>query len=234
MIPVTATAVPLYLPVDLFELPPEDTVSGGGGGGGQAALTAPSLGEAPRADDRQFVPPSAEPPAHPNPILVMEPTIVAPQLAELLTLMPDLVGDPLEGIPGPPSSGPGTGGGIGTGSGTGVGAGDGAGLGPGTGGGFGGGVFTVGAGVTRPSILTRVDPIYSEEARRAQYEGTVVLEAIVRADGTVDILRVVRNPGFGLEQQAIDALSQWKFTPAMRSGVPVDVAMNIEIHFNLH
>jgi TonB family protein len=231
--PVQATLVPLYLPADLLKLPEKDTASGGGGGGGRQRLTAPSAGEAPRAADRQFVPPSAEPPLNPSPILVMEPTIVAPQLASLLPLTPSLVGDPMDGIPGPPSSGPGVGGGIGTGQGTGVGPGQGTGLGPGTGAGFGDGVFEVGGGVSSPAILTRVEPVYSEDARRAQYEGTVLLEAIVRKDGSVEIVRVIRNPGFGLDVQAIEALRQWTFRPAMRAGVPVDVAMNIEINFNL-
>ena len=229
-----ATWVPLYLPSNLLVLPEETTDSGGGGGGGNESLTVPSLGEPPRASDQQFVPPSAEPPKNTNPILVMEPTIVAPQLAALLSVMPPILGDPFDGIPAPPTSGPGVGGGIADGQGTGVGPGQGTGLGPGTGAGFGDGVYEVGGGVSMPSILSRIDPVYSEDARRARYEGTVILEAIVRKDGTVEILRVVRSLGFGLDEQAIVALKEWKFRPAMRSGVPVDVAMNIQVNFNLH
>ena len=230
---VTETFIPLYLPPDLLLLPEEDDTSGGGGGGGRETLTAPSLGQPPRASDRQLVPPTPEPPPNSNPLLVAEPTIVAPQLASMLPSV-DLfnLGDP-EGIPAPPSSGPGTGSGIGTGQGRGVGMGSGPGLGQGQGGGYGGGVFRVGGGITPPSILFKRDPIYSEEARKAQYQGTVVLEAIVRKDGSVEILRVVRSLGFGLDENAMKALKEWKFRPGMRNGVPVDVALNIEVNFNL-
>jgi len=234
LMPVQDVWVPLYLPVPALILPEEDEASGGGGGGGKQTLTEPSIGEPPRASDEQFVPPAAEAPLNLDPVLVMEPTIVAPQLAAIFTVAPPVLGDPFDGIPAPPSSGPGFGGGIGSGTGTGVGPGDGVGLGPGEGGGFGGGVFEVGGGVSSPSILTRIDPVYSEAARRAQYEGTVVLEAIVRTDGTVEIVRVVRSLGFGLDEQAIEALKAWTFRPALKGGVPVDVAMQIQVNFNLH
>ena len=230
---VQETFVPLYFPVDLMILPADEEDSAGGGGGGKQTLTAPSLGEAPRAADEQFVPPTAEPPVNRNPLLIAEPTIVAPQLASLIPITLPILGDPMAGIPAPPSSGPGVGGGIGTGQGRGVGEGDGPGLGPGEGGGFGGGVFEVGGGVTPPSVLFRTDPVYSEDARKARYQGTVVLEAIVRKDGSVEILRVVRSLGLGLDENAMKALQEWKFKPAMRQGVPVDVAMNIEINFTL-
>jgi TonB family protein len=158
---------------------------------------------------------------------------VAPQLANLpqINLLSN-IGDP-NGIAGPPSAGPGQGGGIGTGQGRGVGEGKGPGAGPGEGGGAGGGVFRVGGGVSPPSVVSRVEPQYSEEARKARYQGTVVLEAIVRKDGTVDILRVVRSLGFGLDENAIQALKQWRFRPGMKGGIAVDVALNIEVNFNL-
>ncbi len=55
----------------------------------------------------------------------------------------------------------------------------------------------------------------------------------MRRDGTVDILRVIRSLGFGLDENAIQALKKWKFRPGMRNGAPVDVALNIEVNFNL-
>jgi TonB family protein len=227
------TAVVLYIPSDLnMVLPLQDDESGGGGGGGKQQLTQPSLGNPPKAADKQFVPPDPEPPKNPDPTLIVEPTIVAPQLTELPRLNLPTIGDPA-GVIAPPSSGPGVGGGIGTGQGRGVGEGRGPGLGPGEGGGFGGGVFKVGGGVTPPTVVQRVEPQYSEEARKARYQGTVVLEAIVRKDGTCDILRIVRSLGFGLDENAIQALKQWRFRPGMRNGVPVDVALNIEVNFNL-
>lgn len=230
---VSETFIPLFLPVDLMVLPDEDRTSAGGGGGGRETLTAPSLGAPPRAADQQLVPPAAEPPLNLNPLLVAEPTIVAPQLAALIPATLANLGDPMAGIPAPPSSGPGAGAGIGTGQGRGVGEGGGPGLGTGEGGGFGGGVFDVGGGVSPPAVIYRRDPIYSEDARKAQYEGTVVLEAIVRKDGSVEILRVVRGLGLGLDENAMEALKEWRFSPATRQGVPVDVAVNIEVNFTL-
>jgi len=230
---VNETAVMVYMPQNLIlNLPQKDDQSGGGGGGGKKQLTPPSLGKLPRAADKQFVPPDPEPPKNLDPTLIVEPTVVAPQLAQLPQINLLNLGDPL-GVPGPPSSGPGVGGGIGTGQGRGVGEGKGPGVGPGEGGGFGGGVFRVGGGVTPPTVIQRIEPQYSEEARKARYQGTVVLEAIVRKDGTCDIIRVVRSLGFGLDENAMQALRQWRFRPGMRNGVPVDVSLNIEVNFNL-
>jgi TonB family protein len=227
------TAVLVYMPSDLvLNLPLLEDKSGGGGGGGKQQVTPPSLGKLPKASDKQFVPPDPEPPKNPDPELIVEPTVVAPQLAQVPQVNLLQLGDP-QGVVGPPSSGPGVGGGIGTGQGRGVGEGQGPGVGPGSGGGFGGGVFKVGGGVTPPTVIQRVEPQYSEEARKARYQGTVVLEAIVRKDGTCDILRIVRSLGFGLDENAIQALKQWRFRPGMRNGVPVDVALNIEVNFNL-
>lgn len=230
---VNETAVVVYTPQNLvLPLTPDQRDSGGGGGGGRKTLTPPSLGKLPRAADKQLVPPDPEPPKNPDPKLIVEPTVVAPQLAQLPQINLLNLGDP-NGVPGPPSAGPGVGGGIGTGQGRGVGEGKGPGVGPGEGGGNGGGPFRVGGGVSPPTIVSRVEPQYSEEARKARYQGTVVLEAIVRRDGTVDILRVIRSLGFGLDENAIQALKQWRFRPGMRNGVPVDVALNIEVNFNL-
>lgn len=230
---VTETAVVVYTPQNLvLPLMPKQQESGGGGGGGRKTLTPPSLGKLPRAADKQLVPPDPEPPKNLDPKLIVEPTVVAPQLASLPQISLLNLGDPT-GVPGPPSAGPGVGGGIGTGQGRGVGEGKGPGVGPGEGGGTGGGVFRVGGGVSPPTVLSRVEPQYSEEARKARYQGTVILEAIVRRDGTVDIQRVVRSLGFGLDENAIQALKQWRFRPGTRNGVPVDVSLNIEVNFNL-
>jgi len=104
--------------------------------------------------------------------------------------------------------------------------------GPSEGDGSGGRPFVVGDDITPPTVLSRVEPQYSEEARKARCHGTVVLEAVVKRDGTVDILRVVRGLGFGLDENAVQALKQWRFKPGTKN-VPVDVALNIEVNFNL-
>jgi protein TonB len=215
----------------LLNLPKSGEKSGGGGGGGRREKTPASLGKLPRPADRQLTPPVPKV-VNPDPILPVEPTVIVPQLAQLPSLNLPNYGDPA-GVPGPPSSGPGTGGGIGTGTGGGVGPGKGGGVGPGEGGGIGGGIFRVGGGVSAPSIIYRVEPTYSEEARKAKYQGVVVLSAIVRKDGSIEILKVVRSLGLGLDENAIQALKQWKFRPGQRNGVPVDVALNIEVNFSL-
>ena len=213
-----------------LHLPPISEKAGGGGGGRRESTPA-SLGRLPRSSDRQLTPPVPKV-VNLNPILSVEPTIVAPPLAQLPTVNLPFYGDPF-GVPGPPSSGPGTGGGIGTGRGGGVGPGIGEGVGPGEGGGIGGGVYRVGGGVSAPVVIYRVEPQYSEEARKAKYQGTVVFSAIVRKDGTLDMLKMLRGIGLGLDENAVKALKQWKFRPGMKNGVPVDVYLNVEVNFSL-
>lgn len=133
----------------------------------------------------------------------------------------------------PPSQGPGTGGGSGTGQGTGMGEGKGSGVGPGEGGGTGGGPYRPGSGITPPGLLREVKPQYTEEARRLGVEGDVVLEIVVKADGTVGPIRLVQRLGSGLDQRAIDAVRQWRFSPAKRFGTPVDVLVEVAVEFKL-
>jgi protein TonB len=227
----TETTIALYTPVQLTKPLPLPSHAGGGGGGGKHERTPASRGVLPRGADKQLVPPDPNPPKNPDPTLIVESTIVAPQLAlrrvDLLN-----IGDP-NGVVSPPSSGPGMDGGIGPGKGHGVGKGDGPGGIDGTGGGCCDGAYHIGGDVTAPTVVYRVDPEYSEEARRARHEGTVVLEAVVRKDGTVDVVHLVRSLGFGLDQNAIEALKVWRFRPGMRNGVPVDVTLNIEVRFNI-
>jgi hypothetical protein len=101
------TAVVVYTPQDLvLPVMKDKQESGGGGGGGRKSLTPPSLGKLPKAADKQFVPPDPEPPKNPDPKLVVQPTIVAPQLANMPQINLLNIGDP-NGVPGPPSAGPG-------------------------------------------------------------------------------------------------------------------------------
>lgn len=88
-------------------------------------------------------------------------------------------------------------------------------------------------GTSAPTVLKRVQPQYTEEARTARTGGTVVLQAVIQTDGTTKILKIVRPLGFGLTERAIDALLQWTFQPAMRNGQAVAVSSNIEVNFNL-
>ena len=133
----------------------------------------------------------------------------------------------------PPSQGPGTGAGSGAGQGTGMGEGKGSGVGPGEGGGTGGGPYRPGSGITPPGLLREVKPQYTEEARRRGVEGDVVLEIVVKADGTVGPITLVQRLGSGLDQKAVEAVRQWRFSPAKRFGTPVDVLVEVAVEFKL-
>ena len=141
-------------------------------------------------------------------------------------------GDPLAKL-GPASNGPGSGGGIGTGQGGGVGSGNGPGFGPGEGGGIGGGVFRAGGGVTPPALISKVEPEYSEEARKAKYQGVVLLYVEVAPNGRAQNVRVLHSLGLGLDQKAMEAVMKWKFRPGTKDGKPVTVVATIEVSFRL-
>lgn len=211
---------------------PKPKPAGGGGGGGDRSPTPPSKGKLPKIAPKQFVPPMAVV-QNENPRLIMEPTIVLQPDANIPKLNLPNLGDPLYGKAGPPSNGPGSGGGIGTGSGGGVGPGRGAGLGPGEGGGMGGGVYRIGGGVSSPTLVYKVEPEYSEEARKAKFQGTVVLQVVVDANGAPRDLKVVRPLGLGLDEKAVEAVMKWKFRPGYKDGKPVAVSATIEVNFRL-
>ena len=120
-----------------------------------------------------------------------------------------------------------------TGAGQGVGQGQGSGIGPGSGGGEGGGPYQPGAGIDPPSLLREVKATYTDDARRRGIEGEVVLEIVVRFDGSVGDVRVRRGLERGLDQRAIEAVKQWRFAPAKRRGTPVDVVVEISVEFKL-
>jgi TonB family protein len=225
----------LVMPADIDpympKMAPKKQTMGGGGGGGDRSPLPASKGRLPKPALRQFTPPMAVV-NNPNPKLTMEPTIIAPPDVALPQVNMSQYGDPLARI-GPPSNGPGSGGGIGSGSGGGVGSGKGGGFGPGEGGGVGGGVFRVGGGVTAPALLFKKEPEYSEEARKAKYQGTVLLYIEVDPSGRATNIKVQRSLGLGLDEKAIEAVKQWKFKPGYKDGKPVTVAATIEVNFRL-
>jgi TonB family protein len=214
-----------------YILPPSLSRSGGGGGGGDRDKLPASKGALPRFSPQQLVPPVVVV-RNENPKLAVEPTVVVPPEIQLPHLGP--LGDPLSSVAGPPSSGTGLGGGIGSGSGGGIGSGRGPGVGPGWGGGIGGGPYHVGGGVTAPRILYAPDPEFSEEARKAKYQGTVVLWVVVGSDGRTRDVRVQRSLGMGLDEKAIESIRQWRFEPGRRDGIAVAVQVNIEVNFRLY
>jgi periplasmic protein TonB len=227
---LVAPDVSQYMPLSNKK---NDTIGGGGGGGDRDKLQAPK-GKLPKFAMEQITPPAVVI-RNDNPKLPVEPTVVIPPQVKLASNNMPNFGDPKAAMPsGPPSNGTGSGGGIGSGSGGGVGSGTGPGVGPGRGGGIGGGVFRVGGGVSAPRAVFTPDPEYSEEARKAKYQGTCVLWLIVSPDGRPRDIRVARTLGMGLDEKAIEAVRNWKFEPAMKDGQPVSVQINVEVNFRLY
>ncbi|MGD0222766.1 MAG: energy transducer TonB [Terriglobia bacterium] len=217
-----------YLPM----ISPGTKKAGGGGGGGDRSPTPASKGAIPKFAKTQLAPPMA---VIPNTAaqLQVAPTLVGPPELKLPQMSSNMNwGDP-NGVVGPASNGPGFGGGIGSGSGGGIGSGKGGGLGPGEGGGVGGGVYSVGGGVSAPIPIFKPEPPYSEEARKAKYQGTVVLFIIVDTAGNVSECRVIKPLGLGLDEKAVETVKTWKFKPALRNGTPVPVQVTVEVSFRL-
>lgn len=212
------------------EVPKKKQVMGGGGGGGDRSQLQASQGKLPRVAPRQFTPPTVI--TNPEPKLPMEPTIIVQPDAKLPQVAANAYGNPLS-MPGPPSSGTGSGGGIGSGKGGGVGSGSGQGFGPGSGGGTGGGVYRIGGGVSEPIPIYRPEPEYSEEARKAKFQGAVMLQIVIDENGRTRDIRVIRPLGLGLDEKAIEAVQKWRFKPSMKDGRAVAVQANVEVNFRL-
>ena len=221
---VAELVMPADVPVDIKPM------KGGGGGGDRSPLPA-SKGKLPKPQLRQFVPPTAVI-NNDQPKLAMDPSILAPPDANLPNINLPNYGDPL-GKLGPPSNGTGSGGGIGSGKGGGVGSGNGGGVGPGSGGGFGDGVYRAGNGVSQPKLISKVEPEYSEEARKAKFQGVVVLQIVVDSKGNAVNPKVMKSLGLGLDEKAIEADKQGKVTPGFKDGKPVAVAATVEVNFRL-
>jgi periplasmic protein TonB len=226
----------LVTPSDLLPLvhaPAEEAMQGGGGGGEIAKIEAPK-GMLPKQSMIQMTPPQLKI-KNPEPKLAVEPTVVVPENVPLDNAPMPTLGDPITAkVAGPESNGVGAGGGIGAGRGTGIGIGTGAGVGQGSGGGYGGGVFKVGGGIQAPQAIYKTDPEFTEEARVAKHQGTVLLWLIVGADGKPRDIKVVRPLGMGLDQKAVESVRQWKFSPALKGGKPVAVEVRVEVAFTLH
>lgn len=196
---------------------------GGGGGGGNQLPDPPKPAELPRPT--VVIPP---PPPAPIPIPRVEDT--PPETLNIPAQMADASQLSIGVLaPNPPSNS------TGSGPGTGAGPGRGAGIGPGSGGGTGGGVFRPGSGIELPVVLREIKPQYTADAMRAKVQGTVWLECVVLADGSVGSVEIVKSldSTFGLDQEAVKAARQWRFRPGTRMGEPVAVLVTIELSFTL-
>jgi periplasmic protein TonB len=216
-----------------YTLKPAKTQAGGGGGGGDRDVLKASRGRLPKFSMQAQITPPAAVIRNLNPKLAVEPTVmVPPDIKVAMNSMPDL-GDP-KSTAVIPSNGTGGGSGIGSGEGGGVGSGNGRGVGPGEGMGMGGGVFRSGKGVTPPRPIFSPDPEFSEEARKAKYQGTCTLMIIVATDGRPTNIRVVNSLGMGLDEKAIETVKTWRFEPGLKDGHPVNVEMAVEVDFHLY
>jgi protein TonB len=212
--------------------PGRDAAHGGGGGGEHNPITA-SIGRAPIFASIQLTPPAVKPPEDPK--MSAPPSLLGPPELLLNNLNLNKWGDPNSNLNND-SSGPGGGSGIGGGRNGGVGDGDGRGFGPGMDGGTGTGPYTQGThGLGFPTCLFCPNPQFSSEAIKAKVAGTVLLEAIINADGRATNIRIVRGLGFGLDENAIEAVRHWRFKPAMGpDNKPAAVAAPIEVSFHIY
>ena len=87
--------------------------------------------------------------------------------------------------------------------------------------------------VKPPQPVLRIQPEYTEIAKRDRVTGVVSLDVVVRKDGTVDVSRVAESLDHGLDWAAVDALSRWVFTPRICDGAPLETPLNLEVNFNL-
>jgi len=215
----TASAV-----TEKFKIVFQDRPGPSGNGSGDEKVSGPPRpAESPAARRREMKPipnpsDSPPPPEMTIPVITAQPLQMVPGAVQIDTT-------PSGGL-----SGPGTG--RGPGRGPGSGPGDGPGFGPG-----GDHVFGVGSGVISPVLTREVKPSYTGEAMRAKVQGVVDMEAVVLPDGSVDpgSIRITRSldSTFGLDQQAIVAVQQWRFRPGTFKGQPVAVRVNIELAFRL-
>lgn len=202
---------------------------GGGGGGGAHELVVASKGHLPTVAKIEVTPSQIS--RIDRPKLAIEPTEVVE--------MPENNNLPNLGMVQSPqivlaSQGRGSGSGFGQGLGGGIGAGHGSGAGPGSGGGYGGGLMSVGGGVSAPQLIHSVEPEFTDDARRANYQGDVSIKLIVDSQGNPQDVRLASHLGMGLDEKALEAVRQYRFKSAMYQGHPVSVQIVINVAFHLH
>ncbi len=218
---------------DILKAPKMAAQAGGGGGGGSHDIVDPLKGKLPPRMKDPITPPMV--PILEKPKLAFTPAI---NVQKDITLPdnPEMVNFGVKNSANVQlaSNGSGGGGGMGSGYGGGLGSGNGNGYGPGTGGNTGGGVYHIGGGVSAPIPIFTPEAEFSDEARRAKYQGVCLISLIVDAQGNPQNPRVVRPLGMGLDEKALEAVRKYKFKPAMKGGTPVPVMMSIEVNFRLY
>ena len=194
-----------------------------GGGGGANDIAPVTQGRMPKISPTPILPPM-QPPKIP-PKLAIDPAVnIQTNIKMANNDMPNI------GMPNAPNVGVNS---LGVGSGGGLGSGKGNGVGPGSGGGMGGGVYSVGGDVSAPRLIYQVDPEFSEEARKAKFQGEVLVALVVDATGRPTQVHVIRPVGMGLDEKAMEAVRQYKFAPAKKGGQNVPVMLNVAVNFQI-
>lgn len=211
------------LTITPYMAPP--SVKKAGGGGGARDLTPASRGRAPKFATQQIAAPLAHPVEHPQ--IAMTPTLLGNPNLTPPNINANAWGDPLSKVLGDS---------MGNGKGTGIGNGAGGGLGNGFDNGTGGGYPTAGiGGYGTPTCLYCPNAQFSDEAVKAKYQGSVLVSAVIAADGHVLDVKVVKSLGLGLDENAVAAVKTWRFKPALGpDGKPTAVRQTIEVVFHLY
>ncbi|WP_263409453.1 energy transducer TonB [Terriglobus tenax] len=225
---VQIMAKPIVTSIDMSKVPPPISMKKAsermGGGGGQRGPTPVTKGALPKFAEQQIVPPNNHPPLS-EPKINIQPTVEVQKDLKMSNVnMPNF------GMPNAPTVGVAS---LGNGSGTGIGSGRGSGIGPGEGGNYGGGIRHVGNGVLAPQLIYGPEPEFSEEARKAKFQGEVIVSLVVDTQGRPQRVRVPRPVGMGLDEKAIEAVKQYKFKPATENGVPVAVELAVAVNFQI-
>ena len=219
---LTMPPVSIAMMEELVPPPAPPKLQAMGGGGGHPDAAPVSKGNPPKFATEQLNPPKAHPLEEPK-IRIDSTVDVDPNVKMAKTDLLNL------GMPNSPNVGTS----LGNGRGTGLGAGNGSGIGPGAGGNMGGGIRRVGGGVAAPIVLFAPEPEFSEEARKAKASGNVLVYLQVDTNGRPMHVRVLRGIGLGLDEKAVEAVSHYKFKPAMENGHPVAVEMQVEVNFQI-
>ena len=204
---------PLFAPLPVQHV---NLAEHGGGGGARQPLVR--KGDPPKTVARAFILPAP---------VARETQVASPVISGDMPQVSSAIGSPdgLAGLMGGPGiggiGGPGRGG-FGPGPGPGSGDGDDS-----------GGVLRAGGGVSAPKAIYTPEPEYSDEARQAKLEGTVLLSMVVDQNGRTTKIRVIHSLGLGLDQKAIDAVRRWTFVPGKKDGKPVAVEASAVVSFRL-
>jgi periplasmic protein TonB len=205
----------------------------GGDGSGTVMPSAPSQERLPRFENTPLLPPQI--PLLDRPKLPVEPSVAMQQPIHLpeSPSLPSLGEHNAVSVTLAPN-GPAVDGSYGLGLDSGAGPGKGNNFGPGDSPGAGNGIYVPGGDVSAPIPIVTPQAEFSDEARRAKFQGICVIALIVDAEGNPQNPRVVRRLGMGLDEKAMEAVLRYRFKPARKAGKPVPVWVTVAVNFRLY